>query len=56
MKKFLLIIITFVLCFTFVNAKESSFLIKDVKVIKSSDGVVLNDKENVDIIVKIVFI
>ena len=50
MKKLLLVIITFLLCFTLVNAEDSSFLVKDVKVVKSSDGVVLNDKSNVNAI------
>ena len=50
MKKLLVVIFTLVLCLTFVNAEESNFLIKDVKVVKSSDGVVLNDKNNVNAI------
>ena len=50
MKKLLVIIFTLVLCLTFVNAEESNFLIKDVKVVKSSDGVVLNDKNNINAI------
>ena len=50
MKKLLVVIFTLVLCLTFVNAEESNFLIKDVKVVKSSDGVVLNDKNNINAI------
>ena len=34
MKKLLVVIFTLVLCLTFVNAEESNFLIKDVKVVK----------------------